>query len=169
MITRLRNILGLQTTGQKLEEYSLLKGELDDINGMTDELAESYLSRVNGFNEVLKSDNYSPEIKESVQKRYNNFLDGQKKEVIGLVNRRHKIEKSISSILKDDKIKEAVNEFEVLSNAKRNYKEGAISKNIYNEIIKSKKGKVHYSDNFVFWNDKLFFGLTAYYHSKTQN
>ena len=155
MITRLRNILGLQTTEQKIEEYSLLKGELDDINGMTDELAESCLSRVNGFNEVLKSDNYSPEIKESVQKRYSNFLDGQKKEVIGLVNRRHKVEKSISSILKDDKIKEAVNEFEVLNNAKRNYKEGAISKNIYNEIIKSKKGKVHYSDNFVFWGDKL--------------
>lgn len=155
MIAKLRHILGLQTIEEKLEEYTLLKGELSDINDRTDILAEDYITKLNGFNGILKSESYGTEIKERVQKRYTHFLQEQKKEVIGLVNRRHKIEKSISSILKDEKIKDAVNEFELLEKAKSNYRDGNISKNVYNDIIKAKKGKVHYSDNFVFWNGKL--------------
>lgn len=155
MIAKLRHILGLQTVEEKLEEYALLKGELSDINDRTDILAEDYITKLNGFNGILKSESYGTEIKERVQKRYTHFLQEQKKEVIGLVNRRHKIEKSISSILKDEKIKDAVNEFELLEKAKSNYRDGNISKNVYNDIIKAKKGKVHYSDNFVFWNGKL--------------
>lgn len=155
MIAKLRHILGLQTIEEKLEEYTLLKGELSDINDRTDILAEDYITKLNGFNDILKSESYGTEIKERVQKRYTHFLQEQKKEVIDLVNRRHKIEKSISSILKDEKIKDAVNEFELLEKAKSNYRDGNISKNVYNDIIKAKKGKVHYSDNFVFWNGKL--------------
>lgn len=154
MIAKLRQILGLQTVQEKLERYTLLKGEMDEINERTDFLAEEYISRLNGYNTLLKSD-CSPEIKDSVQKRYANFMDGQKKQVIGLVNQRHKVEKSIASILKDEKIKDAVSEFELLEKAKSNYKSGIISKGVYNDIIKAKKGKVHYSDNFVFWNNKL--------------
>lgn len=155
MIAKLRHILGLQTAEEKLEEYTLLKGELSDINDRTDILAEDYVTKLNGFNGILKSESYGTEIKERVQKRYTHFLQEQKKEVIGLVNRRHKIEKRITSILKDEKIKDAVNEFELLEKAKSNYRDGNISKNVYNDIIKAKKGKVHYSDNFVFWNGKL--------------
>lgn len=154
MIAKLRQILGLQTVQEKLERYALLKGEMDEINERTDFLAEEYISRLNGYNTLLKSD-CSPEIKDSVQKRYANFMDGQKKQVIGLVNQRHRVEKSIASILKDEKIKDAVSEFELLEKAKSNYKSGIISKGVYNDIIKAKKGKVHYSDNFVFWNGKL--------------
>src|SRR5690554_4709302 len=154
MIAKLRQILGLQTVQEKLERYALLKGEMDEINERTDFLAEEYISRLNGYNTLLKSD-CSPEIKDSVQKRYANFMDGQKKQVIGLVNQRHKVEKSIASILKDEKIKDAVSEFELLEKAKSNYRSGIISKGVYNDIIKAKKGKVHYSDNFVFWNGKL--------------
>jgi 8-oxo-dGTP pyrophosphatase MutT (NUDIX family) len=155
MITKLRNILGLSTLEENLARYNSVSEDIQYINSQTDDLSEHYYSKMSNYNHILKSDEYSDEIKKSVKTRYDNFLQDQKKIVVGLVNKRHKLEKELSNLLKNDSLNKAVQELNSIEKAKGNYKSGKISKNVYNDIIKAKKGKVHYSDNFVFWNGKL--------------
>src|SRR6056297_3646574 len=102
MITKLRNILGLSTLEENLTRYQGLNEEIEEINSQTDMLAENYYTRTTNYNQILKSEDYSSDIKKSVQGRYDAFLSDQKKSVIGLVNRRHKIEKEVSKLLKND-------------------------------------------------------------------
>ena len=155
MITKLRNILGLSTLEENLTRYQDLSEDMENINSQTDTLADMYYSRMRNYNEILKSSEYSDEIKNSVQTRFDAFLIDQKASVVGLVNRRHKVQKELSKLLKNDNLSKAVQELTAIEKAKDNYKQNKISKNVYNDIIKAKKGKVHYSDNFVFWNGKL--------------
>lgn len=155
MITKLRNILGLSTLEESLTRYQDLSEDMNNINSQTDTLADTYYTRMRNYNEILKSSEYSGEIKNSVQTRFDAFLSDQKASVVGLVNCRHKVQKELSKLLKNDNLSKAVQELTVIEKAKENYKQNKISKNVYNDIIKAKKGKVHYSDSFVFWNGKL--------------
>jgi len=93
MITKLRNILGLSTLEENLTRYQGLNEKIEEINSQTDALAETYYTRTTNYNQILKSEDYSSDIKKSVQSRYDSFLCDQKKSVIGLGNRRHKKEK----------------------------------------------------------------------------
>ena len=107
MLTKIRQIIGLETDEEKLFQYESLKEEYDEVSSRLDFLADSFLLE-KGLYEKRIADEGNYVIQSRITDRWNNFKELQKKDVQETKRRFDKLSKSIDDLEKSlkDKIDE---------------------------------------------------------------
>lgn len=148
----IKKLFNIQSNQEKIVEYrNLLKKSLEitkEINELSTLFAEKS-SIAKSFSSMDKEE------REDAEKRYNEFLDEHAKNVVALQRKREQVFKSLSKLSKDTELQGVFSDMYDIYSAKENVKRGAISKQIYNDIIKAKTKVVRYADVLLFRGDKL--------------
>lgn len=120
-----------------------------DLNGL--EIEAKMLARDYEENKSMLEINpqESDMCKSIIDDKFNEWLKGYTKEVNSLCKRRDSILKSMD-LLMCDELKVKVEEHDQYFTLKKSYKEGRIGKRLFNNVLKAKNKKVHYSDVLVY-------------------
>lgn len=130
----------------KFQKYMNLQKSLNEINSEAKILAIDYESNRSMLDINPKESDLE---KSLISDKFNTWLKGYTKEVDSLCKKRDSILKSINLLMCDD-LKVKVGEYNQYFAIKKSYKDGKISRNLFNNIIKGRNKKVHYSDVIVF-------------------
>ena len=151
MLTKIRQIIGLETDKEKLFQYEGLKEEYDEISSRLDFLADSFLLEKSLYEKrIADEENYV--IQSKITERWNNFKELQKKDVQEAKRRFDKLSKSIDDIEKS--LKSKIDELKLFNTIKKAYKSGILNLEDYNESLKKvTKDKVTKYSDFLLFNE----------------
>lgn len=151
MIQKIRKILGLETTQERVLSLVDIDSRLKDISIELGVLATDYTSRVQSKNDFLKSVSSESESVNEVNERFNRYEQSHLNKIIPLKKEMDKLHSEKESLLKSKDVSEAYN-FKLKFNLiKSKFKAGEVSKKLYDCILKAKhSGKTLYSDFLIF-------------------
>lgn len=148
----IKKLFNMQSDQEKIVEYRNLLKKSFEITKEINELSTLFAEK----SSIAKSfSSMDKEEREDAEKRYNEFLDEHAKNVAALQRKREQVFKSLSKLSKDTELQGVFSDMYDIYSAKENVKRGAISKQIYNDIIKAKTKVVRYADVLLFRGDKL--------------
>ena len=151
MLTKIRQIIGLETDEEKLFQYESLKEEYDEVSSRLDFLADSFLLE-KGLYEKRIADEGNYVIQSRITDRWNNFKELQKKDVQETKRRFDKLSKSIDDLEKS--LKDKIDELKLFNTIKKAYKSGILGLEDYNESLKKlTKNKVTKYADFLLFNE----------------
>lgn len=151
MIQKIRKILGLETTQERVSSLVDIDSRLKDISIELGVLATDYTSRVQSKNDFLKSVSSESESVNEVNERFNRYEQSHLNKIIPLKKEMDKLHSEKESLLKSKDVSEAY-DFKLKFNLiKSKFKAGEVSKKLYDCILKAKhSGKTLYSDFLIF-------------------
>lgn len=148
----IKKFLGLQSKEDKIQEYRQLLEKSYRNSLRVDELAAEFSEQ----NSVLKSISIlSDDDRREVEERNKKFISDHVKNISDVYKEKTSIEKSMKKLESEDEIADILKDIKSLYDFKRMYKSKQISKSVYNDILKSKTGKVRYADVLLFRGSKL--------------
>lgn len=148
----IKKFLGLQSKEDKIQEYRQLLEKSYRNSLRVDELATEFSEQ----NSVLKSISIlSDDDRREVEERNKKFISDHVKNISDVYKEKTSIEKSMKKLESEDEIADILKDIKSLYDFKRMYKSKQISKSVYNDILKSKTGKVRYADVLLFRGSKL--------------
>lgn len=130
----------------RFQKYLKYRLELENINKSAKDLAKEYDSNRSMLG--INPDESDLE-KSMIDEKFNTWLKTYTKEVDSLCKSRDSILKSME-LLSCEELKSKVNDHDQYFTIKKSYKDGRISGKLFNNILKAKNKKVHYSDAIVF-------------------
>ena len=148
----IKKFLGLQSKEDKIQEYRQLLEKSYRNSLRVDELAAEFSEQ----NSVLKSISIlSDDDRREVEERNKKFISDHVKNISDVYKEKTSIEKSMKKLESEDEIADILKDIKSLYDFKRMYKSKRISKSVYNDILKSKTGKIRYADVLLFRGSKL--------------
>lgn len=148
----IKKFLGLQSKEDKIQEYRQLLEKSYRNSLRVDELAAEFSEQ----NSVLKSISIlSDDDRKEVEERNKKFISDHVKNISDVYKEKTSIEKSMKKLESEDEIADILKDIKSLYDFKRMYKSKRISKSVYNDILKSKTGKIRYADVLLFRGSKL--------------
>lgn len=148
----IKKFLGLQSKEDKIQEYRQLLEKSYKNSLRVDELAAEFSEQ----NSVLKSISIlSDDDRREVEERNKKFISDHVKNILDVYKEKTSIEKSMKKLESEDEIADILKDIKSLYDFKRMYKSKQISKSVYNDILKSKTGKIRYADVLLFRGSKL--------------
>lgn len=148
----IKKFLGLQSKEDKIQEYRQLLEKSYRNSLRVDELAAEFSEQ----NSVLKSISIlSDDDRKEVEERNKKFISDHVKNISDVYKEKTSIEKSMKKLESEDEIADILKDIKSLYDFKRMYKSKQISKSVYNDILKSKTGKIRYADVLLFRGSKL--------------
>ena len=156
MIGKIRRILGLETNDEKLARFNETNNSIAELSRKIDNIAEEFTVKNESFKSLLKSGSLDQQVKQNIQKRYDNFLNYHKQELQPIVKQRRELRKQHEVFLKDSSLFKAIRDINIIGTAKEKYLSGDINQNQFDTIIKARQGKVKYSDIILFNEEGKF-------------
>lgn len=150
----LKKFFGLQSQSEKIKEYRDCLNQMDSIEQQTAALANAYALNKSQTDEILKSEDLSTKVR--VAEQFKAFVESQTKDIQNLYLQRVKIEKSMSSLERDEDIADVLKDIKQLHDARHAYRTGAIKKSVYFDLLKAKSGgPVKFADVILWRGDKI--------------
>lgn len=150
----LKKFFGLQSQSEKIKEYRDCLNQMDSIEQQTAALANAYALNKSQTDEILKSEDLSTKVR--VAEQFKVFVENQTKDIQNLYLQRVKIEKSMSSLERDEDIADVLKDIKQLHDARHAYRTGAIKKSVYFDLLKAKSGgPVKFADVILWRGDKI--------------
>jgi mutator protein MutT len=152
MFMNIRRLLCIDSLEEQVSKYEINLQRRDELQKSVDSLADEFTGELSIYKK-RKTNVENEAIAKKIDDKWSSFLndgeDSYKKRLSAVKKELNKIEKSVKSFSKDEKIQKAVSEKKQFDLFKKAYKTNVIKRDDFFKAMKKVSKKVRYADTIV--------------------